>query len=134
MRGDIPRFILAGGTAALVNWLARIALSLAMPFIPAVILAAIIGMVAGFLLYRTFVWPAQGRSWQAQLTPFILVNLAGWAIVLGAALVLLAGGEALFGKSPVVAALAHGSGIALGALVYYLGHRRITLAPLTQRA
>jgi putative flippase GtrA len=133
MQGEVARFLLAGGTAALVNWLARIGLSLLMPFAPAVVVAYALGMVVGFYLYRGFVWRAQGQSWRRQVGPFIVVNLIGAAIVLGAALGLLALGEALCGRDALVEALAHGTAIAIGALVNYLGHSRVTFRQLMPR-
>jgi len=134
MQGEVFRFLLAGGTAALVNWLARIGLSAVVPFAPAVVLAYALGMLVGFCLYRGFVWRAQNQSWRRQLGPFLAVNLIGAVIVLGAALGLLALGEALFGPGPLVEAFAHGTAIAIGALINYLGHSRITFRTLTLRA
>jgi putative flippase GtrA len=133
-RGEVLRFLIAGGTAAFINWAARIGLSLLMPFAPAVIVAYGIGMLVGFYLYRGFVWRAEGQSWRAQVMPFVAVNLIGAVVVLGGALGLLAAGEALFGPGPLVEALAHGAAIALGALVNYLGHSQITFRPLMPRA
>jgi putative flippase GtrA len=129
VKGEVFRFLVAGGTAALVNWLARIVLSLLMPFAPSVILAYALGMLVGFYLYRGFVWRAEGQSWRRQIGPFMLVNLIGAAIVLGSALALLALGEALFGASALLEASAHGAAIAIGALVNYLGHSRVTFRP-----
>jgi hypothetical protein len=45
------RFLIAGGAAALVNWLARFPLELVMPFAAALLGATAIGMTCGFLLY-----------------------------------------------------------------------------------
>ena len=124
----VIRFLLCGGTAAAINWLARIALSLAMPFEAAIILAYAIGMTAGFLLYRHLVWPGQTGSWQSQVPAFLIVNAAGALVVLGTAVGLehvLAG---LLGASAYVEALAHGVAIAIGAFANYAGHSRITFA------
>jgi putative flippase GtrA len=105
-----------------------------MPFAPAVVLAYALGMLVGFYLYRGFVWRAAGQSWRQQVGPFIAVNLVGAVIVLASALALLALGEALVGRSALVEALAHGTAIAIGALVNYLGHSRITFGRLTRHA
>ena len=44
------RFLVAGGSAALVNWLVRFPVELVLPFFAALIIAACIGMACGFLL------------------------------------------------------------------------------------
>ena len=130
----VLRFLLCGGTAAAINWLARIALSLFLPFEVSILLAYGLGMFVGFLLYLHLVWPS-GESrpgkqvgWKAQVPAFLLVNAVGAGIVLGASLGLVQAGSALFGPSATIDALAHGSAIAIGALANYLGHSRITFA------
>jgi energy-coupling factor transport system substrate-specific component len=127
MNNSIARFLVCGGSAALINWLARIGFSPFMPFIPAVIMAYAIGMVAGFILYRTLVWPtATTQSWQQQVPPFIVVNLLGAAVVLASSLAIIALGTSVAGPSETLDAAAHGLGIGIGAVFNYLGHNRIT--------
>jgi putative flippase GtrA len=126
----IARFLVCGGSAAFINWLARIALSLVMPFVPAVVLAYAIGMLAGFLLYRTLVWPqAVEQSWQQQVGPFIAVNLAGAVIVVLSSLAIIALGSLTYGASPALDAIAHGLAIGIGAIFNYIGHNRVTFKP-----
>lgn len=59
------RFVLAGGVAAAINWLVRFPLSALMAFLPAVLLASAIGMLAGFIAYRTFGFPGSKRPMHA---------------------------------------------------------------------
>lgn len=126
MSPTVLRFLVCGGAAALINWLARMVLSPLVGFSAAVIFAYAIGMLAGFMLYRGIVWPASEKSWQQQVMPFIMVNLAGAAVVLISALALVQVGSMLAGRSNVIEALAHGTAIAIGAVFNYYGHNRIT--------
>lgn len=124
----IVRFLICGGTAAAINWFARIALSWVMPFEPAILVAYVIGMTAGFLLYRHLVWPGSGISWRSQVPSFIVVNIVGAAVVLATALGLESAASGFFGPSAFLDAFAHGTAIAVGAVANYLGHSRITFA------
>jgi energy-coupling factor transport system substrate-specific component len=120
------RFLVAGGVAALVNWLVRFPVELVLPYFAALLVATCIGMTCGFLLYRAWVFPGSTRPLGRQVRDFILVNLTGQATMLAVAavvrqLLLWAGvGTLLAGAS------AHALGIAAGAIVNYLGHRHVT--------
>jgi len=123
------RFLVAGGIAALVNWLVRFPLELVLPFAGAVLAATGIGMACGFVLYRGWVFAGSDRPIMAQIRDFVLVNLLGQATMLGLA-VLTRELLVLGGVSTLVAgASAHAFAIAAGAIVNYLGHRHITFTP-----
>ena len=121
------RFLVAGGIASLINWLVRFPLSLALPYGPAVAVAYGVGMVAGFGLYRSWVFPGSSLPLGAQILRFILVNAAGLtAVVTGShGLVALIAGTGLAGL-PIAEAVGHGGAIVLGAVVNFLGHRAVT--------
>ncbi|MBO0740304.1 MAG: GtrA family protein [Hyphomicrobiaceae bacterium] len=127
------RFLIAGGIAALVNWLVRFPIELAMPYFAALLLATSIGMSCGFLLYRGWVFPGSTRSLAGQIRDFILVNLTGQATMLGIATIarqLLL----VVGIGPVIAgATAHALGIGAAAIVNYLGHRHVTFTTAPPR-
>lgn len=120
------RFLIAGSAAALVNWLIRFPLELAMPFAAAVLAAMAIGMVCGFLLYDRWVFPGSTRTLRAKIRDFIAVNLASQA----AMFVLSVGTRELLlladWSTTLAGAAAHLFGIACGAIVSFLGHRTIT--------
>ena len=125
---DLPqpvRFLLAGGFAAAVNWLARFPLSMAMPFVPAVLAATVIGMAVGFALYQTLVFPGSRRPLLARLRDFVFVNILASAgvvaVALAAVLVLRLG----LVQGPAEA-VAHAAGIAAGAALNFFGHRAVT--------
>jgi energy-coupling factor transport system substrate-specific component len=120
------RFIIAGGFAAVVNWLVRFPLELVMPFIPAVIAATIIGMVVGFISYRSFVFPGSARPLTGQIRDFVAVNLLGMAVTVVVAALLRHVILNVVDVLPDVNAVAHALGIAAGALANFLGHKRVT--------
>jgi putative flippase GtrA len=74
-------FLLVGGTAAVMNWLARLALSLWLPFSSAVIIAYLIGMTVAFLLNHRFVFPNSNKATSAQARDFIFANVSLFPLV-----------------------------------------------------
>lgn len=121
------RFLLAGGTAAGVNWLVRFPLSVIMPFLAAVVLAAAIGMLVGFLTYRAFVFPGSLRPLHLQLRDFIAVNLSTLVVVAVAAMA-IRGLLSPFMALPPAEAVAHAAAIAIGAILNYLAQSSLTFA------
>ncbi|AWN49567.1 GtrA family protein [Methylobacterium terrae] len=129
MSPQVVRFLIAGGSAAAVNWLSRIALSLVMPYVAAMLVAYGIGMAAGFWLYRTFVFRGAGTGrLSRQVAVFVAVNAVGAGVVLGVSAALVAVLAALVPAVPVpvAEALGHGAGIAVGAVSNYFGHQILT--------
>jgi len=127
------RFVIAGGIAALVNWLVRFPIELAVAYFAALLLATSIGMACGFLLYRSWVFPGSTRSLAGQIRDFILVNLTGQATMLAIATLAR---QLLFvvEVGPLIAgAVAHALGIGIAAIVNYLGHRHLTFARAAPR-
>src|SRR4029079_592252 len=120
------RFLVAGGIAALVNWLARFPVELVLPYFAALLIATAIGMTCGFLLYRAWVFPGSTRPLAGQIRDFILVTLTGQATMLAVATLLRQLLVAVGVETIVAGASAHAFGIAIGAVVNYLGHRHVT--------
>jgi putative flippase GtrA len=128
MDNQIARFLLLGGFAAAINWLARFPLAMVLPFEAAVILAYVIGMSAGFVLYRRYVFPGSSRPVLQQSLIFLGVNLVGAVMVLGLThLFLLALADVAL---PLTAreGLAHGLAIGIGAVVNFFGHKTLTFS------
>lgn len=118
-------FLVVGGTAAVLNWLARLVFSQWFGFAVAVLLAYGVGMAVAFSLNRRYVFPASARPIQAQARDFVLVNLATLPLVWGAAVVL----DQLLVAAGMRAgheALAHGIAVALPALASFLAHKFYT--------
>jgi energy-coupling factor transport system substrate-specific component len=120
------RFLLAGGFAAGLSWVSRFLFSTVMPFPSAIAAATATGMVVGFLIYRSFVFPGSKRSLAAQLAGFLFVNLIGAVVTILAAVCVLTMIPAPLGLSTTAAAAAHAIGIGLGAVANYFGHKTIT--------
>lgn len=120
------RFLFCGGFAAAVNWVARIALSEAMSFEMAVVVAYAIGMAVGFVLYRTIVWPDHGTGLRQQVTGFLVVNAISAVIVFATTMIVRFGLHAVTDATDVADAAAHAAGIAIGAGANFVGHRAVT--------
>lgn len=121
------RFLLAGGSAAIINWLARFPLSLVFPYSIAVFGALAIGMTYGFIIYRQWAFGSTGERWiLLEVRDFVAVNAAGGAVTI---LVALAANWTLHGLGvPPIAAESggHAMGIGFGAVVNYIGHKTFT--------
>jgi putative flippase GtrA len=83
------RFILTGGTSAVLNALSRILFSLVVTYELAIVLAYLVGMVTAYVLARIFVFPRSGRSAPQEFLRFALVNVVSltqvWAVSVGLA-------------------------------------------------
>jgi putative flippase GtrA len=125
------RFVLflgAGGAAALVNILSRIALNAVMPYEVAIVVAYLIGMTTAYLLNKFFVFAASGRAVAAEYVRFALVNLAAvaqvWIVSVGLArLVFPALGFVWHAET-----VAHVIGVAVPVFTSYLGHKHFSFA------
>ena len=127
------RFLVCGGAAAAVNWLARIVLSLALPFWASVVIAYGIGMLVGFALYRGLVFDSRDLPVARQALRFVSVNAISAVVVLAAslglnAIVTRSMGSNLSLDVALIESVAHGLAIGIGAVANYLGHSRFTFA------
>jgi len=126
MDNQVVRFLLHGGTAALINWLVRFPLALAMPNDAAIIVAYAIGMSAGFALYRRYVFPGSTVPIAKQIAVFLLVNAVGAVVVLGITLFILAVLPTSVGPQAMREGFAHGLAIGFGAVSNFFGHKLLT--------
>ncbi|WP_332718907.1 GtrA family protein [Pelagibacterium mangrovi] len=130
---QLVRFLLLGGLAAAINWLVRFPLSMLMPFPAAVFVAYLIGMSAGFTLYRTYVFPNSAQPVAVQAGLFLTVNAVGAVVVMGVSIGLLDHLLPLIGSWLLPEAIAHGTGIAVGAVVNFLGHKYLSFRVASAR-
>jgi putative flippase GtrA len=128
------RFLLAGGGAAAINWLVRFPLSWVLPFFIAVLAAAGIGMLVGFVLYRGFVFPGAGRPILQQARDFFVVNLISSGVVALLALAFLRLAMQLGIDLQLAEAVSHAAAIGLGAALNYFGHNLFTFGPRDRTA
>jgi hypothetical protein len=84
-------------------------------------------MLFGFAAYRSFVFPASQRPIAVQVRDFLAVN-AATLVVVAAVAILLRQALLLLMEMPLAEAAAHALAIALGAVLNYLGHSRLTFA------
>jgi putative flippase GtrA len=81
MSSRFARFLVVGGTAAVLNIASRVLFSYVIPFEIAVVLAFPVGMTYAFLMSRLFVFEPSERSVRSQYGRFAVVNLVALAQV-----------------------------------------------------
>lgn len=120
------RFLLAGGLAALANWLSRFGFNLIMSYGEAIVAAYAVGMAVAFALNKRYVFPYSRRPLAAEMSFFVLFNLAAFPVVW--AIAYLLGERVLPGVLPrqFALALGHGFAVAVPALVNFVLHKSIT--------
>lgn len=74
-------FLAVGCVAALLHWLARIVLSLWLPYSWAVACAYGVGMTIAFLLNSYYVFPTSDKPVHKQARDFIIINSAFFPVV-----------------------------------------------------
>lgn len=136
MRGKIRRiiassflrFAVSGGIAALVNIVARIALSRVMGYDAAIVVAYLIGMTTAYILMLLFVFRASGSSMTSEYLRFGVVNMVAllqvWLVSAGLA-------DWIFPRLGFVwhsHAVAHVIGVASPIVTSYFGHKSFTFA------
>lgn len=120
------KFLFAGGIAAVVNFTSRIALSHWLAYVPAIILAYIVGMITAFVLNRLFVFQSTSNGLHSQIGWFTLVNLAAVAQTVAIS-VLLA--KFIFPATGLLEhreTIAHGIGVVIPAVTSYIGHKYLS--------
>lgn len=126
-------FLVAGGIAAVVNILSRIAFNWIMPYEIAIVVAYLCGMTAAYVLNKYFVFEASGRSVTSEYTRFALVNLLAvaqvWIVSVGLArFIFPAAGFTWHAET-----IAHIIGVIVPVFTSYVGHRHFSFAAKTQR-
>jgi len=126
---EAAKFLVAGASASLVNWLVRFPLSTVMPLIASVVCAYIIGMFFGFWLYRQWVFERSSLPLQTEILRFCGVNIIGLIVASGMTSMLVAFAQhAGFGTQPPVIGACHAVAIGCGAVANFLGHKFLTFA------
>jgi putative flippase GtrA len=119
-------FLVAGGIAAGVNFLSRIALSGLMPYAAAIVVAYILGMITAFVLNRTLVFTQANNRLHHQVLWFTAINIAAvlqtLVISLLLARIVLPRAEIDWHNETV----AHAIGVCVPVITSYLGHKHFT--------
>jgi len=121
-------FLFAGGTAAVVNILSRIAFNWLMPYEVAIVVAYLCGMTTAYLLNKRFVFASSGRGVASEYTRFALVNLAAvaqvWIVSVGLARLVFPAISFIWHAETV----AHVVGVTIPVFTSYLGHKHFSFA------
>ena len=123
---ELIRFLLAGGIAAGVNFLSRIALSQWLPYAAAIVVAYILGMITAFVINRAFVFKEANNALHHQMFWFVVVNLAAVLQTLGISLLLA---DVIFPRIGLrwhSETVAHAFGVAVPVITSYFGHKHWT--------
>ncbi len=113
------KFIIAGGLAASLHWMSRIALSEVVSYLTAIILSFFIGLFSGYILNRVLVFPESELPFKLQLIRFLAINLGTMPFIWATAYY----GEMLL--RPIVIdtavrqAIAHAAGVSLPILTSF---------------
>lgn len=126
IRTEFAQFLLVGGVAALVNFIARILINQFVSFAVAVVLAYLVGMLTAFVLSKVYVFEQSGRHHLHELRDFTIVNLFAvvqvWGISVGLA-------EYVFpaiGYRFYAPEVAHLIGLSVPAVTSYFGHKHFS--------
>jgi len=126
IRRQFLLFLVAGGIAAVANFLSRIALSELMAYVPAIVLAYCVGMLTAFLLNRTFVFTAPSNSMRSQVGWFVSVNLLAVAQTVLISLLLARWLFPSVGFDFHAETVAHAIGVIVPVFTSFIGHRLLT--------
>lgn len=119
-------FVVAGGIAAIANFISRIVFDLALPYVAAIVLAYGVGMTTAFLLNRAFVFTGAVNPVRQQAYWFVVVNCAAVLQTVAISLLLR---DALFpwlGMDYRPETIAHAVGIVVPVFTSYVGHKHLS--------
>jgi putative flippase GtrA len=120
------KFLLASGAAAVLNFCARIAFSVFVPYTVAIVLAFGLGMATAFVLNRQFVFSGSTNRLHQQVLWFVAVNLLALVQTLLVSLLLARIVLPKLGVTWHSEEIAHAFGIAVPIFTSYIGHQRLT--------
>lgn len=123
IKTEFAQFLLVGGVAALVNFVARILINHFVSFGVAVVLAYVVGMITAFVLSRLYVFERSGRHHLHELRDFTIVNLFAVAQVWGISVGLAEYVFPAIGFSYYAPEVAHLIGLAVPSVTSYFGHK-----------
>lgn len=124
---EFARFLGVGGVAAAANLVSRYFLDLIVPFEAAVVLAYMVGMLVGFVLFRKTLF--KGYAVDARLIMrFIWVNLFGATLAWAISSILARHALPLIGWTWHPFELAHLCGVAAPAITSFFLHKHYTFA------
>jgi putative flippase GtrA len=131
--GQILRFFITSGAAALVNIGTRIPLGWVMPYSASIVVAYLIGMSTAFALARTFVFRPEPGNARAEFLRFAAVNVVGLLQVLAVSLLMEAIVFPRLGFTWHAATIAHIIGVGSPAFTSYYAHKFFSFRALPEK-
>jgi putative flippase GtrA len=119
-------FLVAGGIAAAVNFLSRIALNWWMPYAAAIVVAYVLGMVTAFVCNRLFVFTTANNRLHHQMFWFVVVNIAAVLQTLIISLLLAEVAFPRLGFQWHPETVAHAIGVLVPVVTSYIGHKHLS--------
>jgi putative flippase GtrA len=116
-------FVFVAVMSVPVNLAARVLFSRVVSYEIAVVLSHLVGMLTAYLLTRTFVFDASGRSRRSEMVRFLLINVVSLAITWGVSVGLLRLVFPAFAGLWQPGLVAHAIGLACASVSSYFGHR-----------
>jgi len=126
---QFSKFAVAGGLAAAANFSSRFLFSLFFPYIAAITLAFIVGLVTGFLLMKRYVFKKGSQHTAKQMLIYTLVNIAGLALTIAVSLSVSEFIQNATSFSPPLAeAVGHFFGVGSPIMLSFFAHKKFTFA------
>lgn len=124
---EFSRFLSVGGVAAAANLASRYFLDFVLPFEAAVVLAYMVGMVVGFVLFQNTLFKGSAVDMR-RIMRFIWVNLFGAALAWAISSIMARLALPLIGWTWHPLEVAHLCGVAAPAVASYFLHKHYTFA------
>ncbi len=119
------KFLLVGGSAAGINWIARMVINIWVNFSIAVIIAYLFGMTAAFILNKIYVFPESDRDTSKQIRDFAITNFIAFWIVWLMSIALKAALENHLGIYLYAAEIAHLIALSAPMLISFLIYKLV---------
>lgn len=118
------KFLVTGGTAAVLNFTSRIFYNQWLDFSQSIILAYLTGLITAFILARLFVFTESSQPIHHSVLYFVLINLVAAAQTWGISILMVAYVLPALGVTTFSHSIAHGVGVIAPVFTSYLGHKR----------
>jgi putative flippase GtrA len=125
-RSRFLRFLVVGGIAALANVGSRYLINFVVPYVPAIVLAYMVGMVTAFALNRLFVFRHSTNRLHHQMLWFSMINLVAIAQTILVSLLLAEYVFPRMGMTWHAETVAHAVGVLVPVATSFLGHKHLT--------
>lgn len=121
------KFLLAGGIAALINWIARLILNdfFKLSLVYSIVTAHFIGMVVAFYLFKTHVFKSKKKLLSSSRS-FFLVNIFSLIFVYFATLLLIKLFLFIFSDIIFIKGISYGLALGLTSITSFYLHKKFT--------